>query len=42
MSMTAAQAKQLGRLIAKARARKGLSCRALALQLGVAYGCCRS
>jgi transcriptional regulator with XRE-family HTH domain len=38
MSMTAAQAKQLGTLIAKARARKGLSYRALALQLGVAYG----
>lgn len=38
MSMTPAQAKQLGSLIAKARIRKGLSYRALATQLGVAYG----
>lgn len=38
MSMTAAQAKALGGLIAKARVRKGLSHRALATQLGVAYG----
>lgn len=38
MSMTPSQAKQLGRLIAKARARKGLSYRVLALQLGVAFG----
>ncbi len=38
MSMTQAQAKQLGTLMAKARRRKGLSHRALALQLGVAYG----
>lgn len=38
MSMTPAQAKQLGSLIAKARIRKGLSHRALASQLGVAYG----
>lgn len=38
MSMTTTQAKQLGSLIAKARARKGLSYRALAQQLGVAYG----
>jgi len=36
--MTPAQAKQLGSLIAKARTRKGLSYRALALQLGVAFG----
>jgi transcriptional regulator with XRE-family HTH domain len=38
MSMTLAQAKQLGILVAKARRRKGLSYRALATQLGVAYG----
>jgi transcriptional regulator with XRE-family HTH domain len=38
MSMTTAQAKQLGTLVAKARRRKGLSYRALATQLGVAYG----
>ena len=38
MSMTLAQAKQLGTLVAKARQRKGLSYRVLATQLGVAYG----
>lgn len=38
MSMTLVQAQQLGTLIAKARQRKGLSHRALATQLGVAYG----
>jgi len=38
MSMTPTQAKQLGAVIAKARAKKGLSHRALAQQLGVAYG----
>lgn len=35
MSITAAQAKQLGTIIAKARARKGLSIRELASQLEV-------
>lgn len=38
MSMTQAQAKQLGSVIAKARVRKGLSQRSLASQLEVAYG----
>lgn len=38
MSMTQAQAKKLGQLLAKARARKGLSTRALAAQLDVAIG----
>jgi transcriptional regulator with XRE-family HTH domain len=38
MSMTQAQARRLGELIAKARARKGLSTRALAAELGVAIG----
>jgi transcriptional regulator with XRE-family HTH domain len=38
MSMTETQAKKLGRLIAKARAAKGLSVKALAEQLGVATG----
>lgn len=35
MSMTATQAKQLGQLIAKARYRKGVSIRGLAVDLGV-------
>lgn len=38
MSMTQAQAKRLGELIAKARAKSGLSTRALAAELDVAYG----
>jgi transcriptional regulator with XRE-family HTH domain len=38
MSMTPAQAMKLGELIAKARAKKGLSTRALAAELGVAIG----
>lgn len=38
MSMTPKNAKQLGTLIAKARADKGLSLRALSAQLGVAVG----
>jgi transcriptional regulator with XRE-family HTH domain len=38
MSMTLAQARKVGELIAKARARKELSTRALAAQLGVAIG----
>lgn len=35
MSMTAAQARQLGAVIAKARARQGVSVRVLAARLGV-------
>lgn len=38
MGMTQAQAEKLGQIIAKARARKGLSTRALAEQVGVATG----
>jgi transcriptional regulator with XRE-family HTH domain len=38
MSMTQAQARKLGELIARARAKKGLSTRALAAELGVASG----
>ncbi len=38
MSMTPAQAESLGALIVKARARKGLTMRALAAQIGVAVG----
>lgn len=38
MGMTPTQAERLGALIAKARAKKGLSTRALAQQVGVAYG----
>lgn len=37
MSMTTTQAQRLGAVIAKARARKGLSVRALAAQAGVGY-----
>jgi transcriptional regulator with XRE-family HTH domain len=36
--MTPAQAKQLGKLIAKARMAKGLSYRVLGQQIGVAFG----
>jgi len=35
MALTAAKAKKLGRLVARARARQGLSTRALASQLGI-------
>lgn len=38
MSMTPIQAKKLGELLAKARAKKGLSTRALAAELDVAIG----
>jgi len=38
MSMTSAQAKQLGGLIAQARTRKGLTVRALGAEIGVAIG----
>lgn len=38
MSMTQAQARKLGELIASARAKKGLSTRGLATELDVAYG----
>ena len=38
MGMTQAQAKRLGKLIASARGKKGLSSRALAIELGVANG----
>jgi transcriptional regulator with XRE-family HTH domain len=38
MSMTQPQARRLGELIATARAKKGLSTRAVAAELDVAYG----
>jgi transcriptional regulator with XRE-family HTH domain len=38
MMMTQGQAKRLGQLVASARARKGISTRALAAEIGVANG----